>query len=948
MKKFFSCLLLLIFLPLLLTAQQIPYIPIDNFNPQGGYQVISYPFGITAPTSPSVPDDVNGSNQVTFTAGQRVQLHDGFHAGGFTSGGYFHAQIGTAPDFDVAFMQPNQNTPSVGQFEKLEIGITLPATLEQQVNDFLANGTGGLNPFDPEQISVEANFTNGSQSYTVYGFYYDEFIRDQNAMTSFAPANWISQQTNYHWRIRFAPPYQGPWYCSISIRVNNASNYSYAVNGLYFSCYGSGNPGFLTKAGQGGNKWYLMYSGSQSSFFGIGQNIGWNDQVIFNGGVQYTPDTHYPLYQSGYLDILNWITDLSDYGGNMVRVSNFPTSFELELTHLNNYSDRLNYAWELDRLIELCEQKDMKISMGMMDKRFKEFDPVNGDPNDLLLWNNNPYHTQLQSQGVNDPIDFFTNTEAKRIFKNRIRYFMSRWGYSTSLGILDLIGEIDQGRGSSSLSDYATAELNWHSEMLLYAGSLVSYRSMLTSSSYTGPARDYGPPSVFDSPFCAISCSHDYRTEREINIIHFNEFNHKVFSKGTHELWPDEPTYFGEIGLKNTDSQSRDADPGDIEGCDDVSFHNGLWSTSMMGGFCTGMYWWAWSRNDYRHANFPALKAFFNGVDFQSIKFNDPDFWDDAPVNDGNHSTSTIETFYIRNDHANQVMGWVHNATYWYGNIVQNCTDRHLLTINSQPYHYDLSDDDVANNSPTQLPFNTKFEIHGLDIFGHYDLNWYFTRSPGGFYQQFSYQANIFGTLKPTWPGVEADWAYKAIKNGNSFRLSGETPNDTLLCWEDTIRVQGKYGLDTLANFNYFWNFGNGQISHERNPIVVYSQPGSYHVILIVSDSSGWADTLKQTIVKPAPCTSARKTFLTENNVIPSWNAFPNPASNDLILTFDSSWSSTISLTIFTLDGRVVEQQIVSSNENEALPVAQLPSGVYLLRVRDDKHTDVKRIIIEH
>src|SRR6185436_20434977 len=108
----------------------------------------------------------------------------------------------------------------------------------------------------------------------------------------------------------------------------------------------------------------------------------------------------------------------------------------------------------------------------------------------------------------------------------------------------------------------------------------------------------------------------------------------------------------------------------------------------------------------------------------------------------------------------------------------------------------------------------------------------------------------------------------------------------------------------------------------------------------------GWADTLQQYIVKPQPCSSARLATVSKNGLGSSWNAFPNPASDKLVLTFDTSWSSTITIQLYSFDGRCVVNQSIPSNKE--IPLSQLPSGVYLLRVTDEKNADVKRIIIEH
>jgi hypothetical protein len=911
------------------SAQQMPYFPIDNYAPTSGAHTVSAPFGMVTPTNILTPVNISQTAQIDFIAGTRLHLNNGFSAGSFSGNGYFHGQIGTASDFEVVFMTPNQNTPIVGQFEKLEIGMNLPSAVEQQVNDFLANSTGGLNPFDPDQISVEALFTNGIESYTVYGFYYDEFIRDPNAMAPFVPANWIPQPTDYHWRIRFAPPRLGNWFCSISIRLLNATTFSYAVNNLFFQCVPSGNKGWLKK---GNDNWHLEYSRSGDSFFALGQNIGYNDTVIFNGGYQYT-QTNYPISKSGYLDVLNWVANLADNGGNMVRFSNLPASFELEKDHLNNYSDRLNRAWELDKMFELCEQKGMKISFSFQDKKFQG----GNDPD--FNWANNPYHTQLPN--VSYPDDFFTDPDAKKIFKKKMRYFFSRWGYSTSLGIFALMSEINLNKEEyrDNGADMNTEHYSWQLDMITYAKSLTNFRPLLTTSSYGNgyPPRDFDP-CVFD--ICDITSLHWYKSERKVNIERFQEFNRSVpFVKGTHVLWPDKPTYFQEMGVEHVSGDNYDT--GDMDNCSDVSYHNALWATAFMGGFGTGFQWWAWHNNSYRQQNYPALGAFFNDIDFHNFKFKYPDFWDDAIA----QRHSTIETFYIRDEHGRRVMGWVHNSTYWWGNIIQNCYDRY----NNLP---DPAADDDDPSSPQTLPLATRFEVHGLNNLENYNLEWFETRNNGGLFQTEVWQTNIGGTMKPIYQGSDPfyyapDWAFKAYRAFNNFRQSNEITTDTLLCWQDTFVANGNHALDSLKNFRYHWNFGNGQQSDERNTMTIYKQSGAYLVTLIVSDSLGWSDTLKQYIVKPEPCIASRITAPSDENVF-SWNAFPNPVSSALSLKFDSTWAPTVLIELYSVDGKCIIRQSHSRDKKEPLPVNNLPAGYYILKVTDEIRSDSKQIIIIH
>ncbi|HEU4716653.1 MAG TPA: DUF5060 domain-containing protein, partial [Bacteroidia bacterium] len=456
-------------------AQQSPYTPVDD--PLAPITSGQYNFSGPGETfSPFYYDHITftQTSETNMTAKDRVHLQPGFHAGDYTGNGYFHAFIAN-PDFNVVFITPDEHLPQVGQFEKLEIGMQLPASVDQQVNDFLADPNTGLNPFDPDKISVEATFTNGLNSYTVYGFYYDEFTRDVNAMAPRAPANWIAQPTLYHWRIRFAPPFTGSWYCTIGIRVNDEANPSYLVNGIYFTCVPSSNQGWLKK---GNDNWHLAYSGSDASFFALGQNIAWTDPIkpdyhtSFNGG--NNPDVpNYPLYDAGYLDILNWIADLSQSGGNMVRMSAVPWNYDVEFEHLNNYKDRMNRAWELDRVFDQCEQENMKISMEF---EFIGKDDANGNP--YFLWSNNPYHTELS--GVTDKAHFFSDPDARVALKKKLRYFLSRWGYSTCLGIFALTGEINGGFGS--IDDYENSpslqvsQTEWEEDLFQYSKALMNYR----------------------------------------------------------------------------------------------------------------------------------------------------------------------------------------------------------------------------------------------------------------------------------------------------------------------------------------------------------------------------------------------------------------------------------------------------------------------------------------
>src|SRR4030065_2135043 len=54
----------------------------------------------------------------------------------------------------------------------------------------------------------------------------------------------------------------------------------------------------------------------------------------------------------------------------------------------------------------------------------------------------NPYNS-TNGGPASSPLDFLTNPEAKRLYKQELRYFISRWGYSPSLMSIELLQELD-------------------------------------------------------------------------------------------------------------------------------------------------------------------------------------------------------------------------------------------------------------------------------------------------------------------------------------------------------------------------------------------------------------------------------------------------------------------------------------------------------------------------
>lgn len=646
----------------------------------------------------------------------------------------------------AGWITPSEVTP----FNKAELGFNLPAFAEKGVEEFLQHKKG-LNPYDPQQINAIATFRSGSVSYSVPAFYYEEYSRDRASIRavfhSCPEAKWNKEETTYRWRVRFAPPTEGNWYVTVEVEIPQMTKFTYKSEQLTLVCKGkTENKGFLEI---GNDKRHFRYSGTKESFFMIGQDIAWPDGCRFRGGEN--PD--FPkMVAGGFLDVNDWTANVGANGGNTIRVVNVPWSYELEWDTVGVY--RMERAWELDQLFSVCESSGVKMVFCLEHGTYG-IPPQNEEH---LDWRKHPYNKFIP--GVDMPEDWLTNKEAIQAYQNKLRYFIARWGYSTSLGVLQFISEMDLWQlrddkvGKSDLdgnNDVQMKFMAWHNQMAYFVKNRMPWRSVLTSTSYGGPPRDYASNTFLLPSIDVIAPKHCYFTQRYDNLRRWKEINsYSRFERGVADLFADKPIMIDETGFG-----MLVGDPNDIDAYNDITFHNTIWATSFMGTASCGLYWWQWNRSDYREANFPALAAFFKDVDFEKVRFLNSGHWEDS----GKPSKVSIETFYIISDDENhsRAMGWVHNASYWWGNISQACKDRNGKTteINSK------TGDDAAITEPRELKSGTQFQVRGLASRSTYTITYFSTREAGKQWSGGEVKTNLFGVATINWKPGAADYAYK-------------------------------------------------------------------------------------------------------------------------------------------------------------------------------------------
>lgn len=915
---------------------QVPWPGINVFNnPNGinsGSEIYSNPTSVGAPYGAGT-FSVSGTAHVDFKAGQYIALKPGFSAGPFTGNGSFHAYI-AQNDFDVVIINPeNNNSPEVvGKFEKFEMGIKLPQDVTNQINDYLLNPNTGINPYDQNSISIEATFTApGGATKVVYGFYYIDYVEDLNSTSTDPGGKWDDQYTPYPWRIRFAPTEVGMWSCSINVNIPGSSTLN--ANSLNFLCQSSGNKGYL-QVGQ--YKRQLRFSGTQESFFAIGQNVAWTEWTSDSQGRWFDGKPMNYAIQKAY------INDIHAKGGNYTRVVLAPWSSAVEWEKMGDYNDRQPHLWELDKIFEQAHTDNLFVHLCL--EMHSQYQTVNADdtiPDDTIHdWNHNPYKTGNQNviQGINNPIDFFTNTTAQDYFKRRLRYIVARWGYSTNLSAYELFSEVDNVDNYSIFANRINIT-QWHGIMADYIKQTLGENNHLVTTSYAG---DPGPYTVsaYGGPSLDITSRHRYGgynpdpimdVKAKINYVRYHTLVSEFVDNNSYVGldYYDKPYIMEEMGDDHYKSLR--------DNCNDWDFHNALWATAFMNGYGAGLDWWHWKENSIRE-NFTALNSFISGHDFENNQYQPQRFTD---VPDNVNTGRGIESYSLINNNLNEVLGWVHNFSYYFG-ITAPCGSDSPLAVNS----------------------SEKLEIQGLKVWynnhrARYHIDWYSVPHAGPVSSPYSSEAKkttLSGKLKPdVWDmfQVAGEYAYKMYLQGSKSLDNDDTfETDTIAC-PDTLAFNGVYEDDYKGTrYNYLWNLGNGITSVLAHPKTYY-QPGAYTATLIVSDTSGLSDTLIQPILVLACDTNQTRALVIHSNSAASAtknkdkiNVFPNPNNGTFIIQTDQEEAADLS--IYDMLGRVVfTTHILSGTQENVVNFTEKQKGIYFIRlVTINNKNIVSKIII--
>lgn len=441
------------------------------------------------------------------------------------------------------------------------------------------------NPFDPEQVAVDADFTapDGTRS-TVPGFWWSD------AQSKLANGREVVTLTGEPgWRVRFTPTAAGDW--SVVVRVKDAGGEARAA-AVKFTATPAAAPGFVRAAGT-----YFRYDDG-NGYYPLGENMGWAGP-------------------RGTADFGDWLSALGAAGGNWMRIwmSSWHTGLEWSAEARGTWSTggfgglgtyNLANAWKLDTILAQAARAGVKamVCFGTYGE-FKEGGFFNEGQ-----WKANPYNAAVGGPCA-QPADFWTDATARRLYQRRLRYILARWGYSPQVFAWEFWNEAD-------------APTPWIAEMAAWVKSHDVHRHLVSTT--------YGQDAIWKLPEIDFTMTHHYGMGNTADFTaEFvgNARSHRRYGK---------PHIAAEFGIDWRKSDQAYDPQGTGQ-----ALHNALWAGLAGGDGGAPMTWW-WDnyihpRKLYPH--FTPVARYTAGLDWAAAKL--------APVDgvtvERAVGTAAVETF---------------------------------------------------------------------------------------------------------------------------------------------------------------------------------------------------------------------------------------------------------------------------------------------------------------
>ena len=434
------------------------------------------------------------------------------------------------------------------------------------------------NPFDPDEIAVDAEIATPSGTLTVPCFYYQDCLRVPTATEER-----ILPQGRPEWRLRFSPNEEGPHTVSLvakdrfgTTRLDNAAAFTATPpEGLRRVHVSRRDPRYFED--DGGKPFFL---------------IGYNIRSPFDARM----DANFPTYfrhPEGTTSYARRFHQMVENGLNIAEIWASAWCMGLEWSRKQpGYHGigqfNMLHAWERDRVYAMAAKEGIYINQVLNNHgRLSSF----CDPE----WQENPYNATTQPGGwYTDPMQWFAEDRARVQYEKQLRYEIARYSWNANLFAWELWSELDlAGKGGDAPHAHPVVH-DWHRRMAAYLKAHDPKRHLVsthTSTDYTRMVESLAAIAELDH-----ICGDAYHSSND--TLHICDLMHTT--KSLPHLQP-RATLITEFG-----GTPNGASVGHLRS----EVHASLWDALPSGLAGAPMFWWWHVVEEYDF--FPMYRAFAN------------------------------------------------------------------------------------------------------------------------------------------------------------------------------------------------------------------------------------------------------------------------------------------------------------------------------------------------
>ena len=455
-------------------------------------------------------------------------------------------------------------------FGKLELTVQLTASYD--------------NPFDPEQVDLTAEVTVPSGKHIVVpGFFYQPYRNRHAGEDSRRP---LLEPTGAPcWKVRYTPTEVGKHEYVIRLR-NRFDEVADEVRSApgSFVAVASDTPGFLRVSRT--NPRYFEFDNGQP-FFAVGQNLQ-NDWPYYNhsrrlaaGGANCArvwTFCHWTWLEWTFKTGIKWAAP-----GDWMRSYAGAGRYNQRIAWI---ADDCLARWTRDGLYAMLCLGNGTGGGELSVKKTSSYDS----------WGGHPYNV-ANGGFLDDPRQFWTDERARRLYRQRLRYIIARWGFSPHVWALEFWNELGGARPEI---------VAWHREMAQYVRTIDPNRHLLSTSTWLGNADKFA--AIWDLPEMDFTQGHHYGALPGMTARIAEHLARWPQALSQRRRGADHRRGPGTAGSR---------DPHSIE------FHNSLWAPVALGSAGTTLPWWWRDRiepQDLFH-HYQAVANFARGVPWTQHQF---------------------------------------------------------------------------------------------------------------------------------------------------------------------------------------------------------------------------------------------------------------------------------------------------------------------------------------